>query len=84
MGDERTRVPEGANHGCPGTQDENAGKADACAGCPNQQICASAPKGPDPGEFLRPLEDAVGLSAGLTTDILLGVCHSPPVSSPLS
>ena len=34
---------------CPGTQSESAGKADACEGCPNQQICATAPKGPDPG-----------------------------------
>lgn len=34
---------------CPGTESETAGKASACAGCPNQQICASAPKGPDPG-----------------------------------
>lgn len=34
---------------CPGTGSENAGKASACAGCPNQQICATAPKGPDPG-----------------------------------
>ena len=34
---------------CPGTESEAAGKADACQGCPNQQICASAqPKGPDP------------------------------------
>ncbi|KAK9381696.1 P-loop containing nucleoside triphosphate hydrolase protein [Kockiozyma suomiensis] len=33
---------------CPGTESELAGKADACEGCPNQQICASAPKGPDP------------------------------------
>ncbi|KAK9475879.1 P-loop containing nucleoside triphosphate hydrolase protein [Lipomyces japonicus] len=33
---------------CPGTESENAGLADACAGCPNQQICATAPKGPDP------------------------------------
>lgn len=33
---------------CPGTESEMAGKADACAGCPNQAICASAPKGPDP------------------------------------
>ncbi|CAK3932032.1 Cytosolic Fe-S cluster assembly factor NBP35 [Lecanosticta acicola] len=33
---------------CPGPTGESAGKADACAGCPNQQICASAPKGPDP------------------------------------
>ncbi|KAK3144434.1 hypothetical protein QOZ80_4AG0312980 [Eleusine coracana subsp. coracana] len=41
-------VPENANEHCPGTQSETAGKAEACAGCPNQQICATAPKGPDP------------------------------------
>lgn len=34
---------------CPGTQSENAGKASACAGCPNQKICSTGPKGPDPG-----------------------------------
>lgn len=33
---------------CPGPESQAAGKADSCAGCPNQQICASAPKGPDP------------------------------------
>lgn len=33
---------------CPGPESEKAGTADSCAGCPNQQICASAPKGPDP------------------------------------
>ncbi|CAL5031352.1 unnamed protein product [Urochloa decumbens] len=33
---------------CPGTQSENAGKEEPCAGCPNQQVCATAPKGPDP------------------------------------
>ena len=33
---------------CPGPESQSAGKADSCAGCPNQQICASAPKGPDP------------------------------------
>ncbi|KAF7193703.1 Cytosolic Fe-S cluster assembly factor nbp35 [Pseudocercospora fuligena] len=34
---------------CPGPEGETAGKADACVGCPNQQICASqTPKGPDP------------------------------------
>lgn len=34
---------------CPGTESEAAGKADACQGCPNQKICASAqPKAPDP------------------------------------
>ena len=39
-------APEPAN--CVGPESEQAGKADACAGCPNQAICASAPKGPDP------------------------------------
>lgn len=33
---------------CPGPESEQAGSADSCAGCPNQAICASAPKGPDP------------------------------------
>src|ERR1700744_378537 len=33
---------------CPGPESEAAGKADSCEGCPNQSICASAPKGPDP------------------------------------
>nr|TKW05066.1 hypothetical protein SEVIR_7G152400v2 [Setaria viridis] len=28
-------VPEDANDHCPGTQSETAGKAEACAGCPN-------------------------------------------------
>ena len=27
---------------CPGTQSQDAGKADACQGCPNQKICASS------------------------------------------
>ena len=32
-----------------GTESELAGKADACAGCANQEICASSkPSGPDP------------------------------------
>ena len=33
---------------CPGPESNLAGKGDACAGCPNQTICASTPKGPDP------------------------------------
>ncbi|GIX84886.1 nuclear receptor-binding protein homolog [Caerostris extrusa] len=34
---------------CPGVESESAGKAEACAGCPNQKICASAkPSEPDP------------------------------------
>lgn len=41
-------VPADANEHCPGTQSEEAGKSASCQGCPNQQICATAPKGPDP------------------------------------
>lgn len=41
-------IPEDANDHCPGPQSDSAGKSDACEGCPNQQICATAPKGPDP------------------------------------
>ena len=33
--------PKDANEHCPGVKADDAGKADACAGCPNQQICAS-------------------------------------------
>ncbi|XP_077173126.1 cytosolic Fe-S cluster assembly factor NUBP1 [Paroedura picta] len=36
-------------HECPGTGSQQAGKAVACQGCPNQGLCASArPAGPDP------------------------------------
>lgn len=45
---EPKQIPEDANENCPGAQHDNAGKADACEGCPNQSVCASAPKGPDP------------------------------------
>lgn len=34
-------IPENAPEHCPGTQSEAAGKTSACAGCPNQQVCAS-------------------------------------------
>jgi len=34
-------VPEDAPEECPGLGTEQAGKADACAGCPNRSICAS-------------------------------------------
>lgn len=33
---------------CPGPESEMAGKADACNGCANKEICESLPKGPDP------------------------------------
>ncbi|XP_063842275.1 cytosolic Fe-S cluster assembly factor nubp1-like isoform X2 [Scylla paramamosain] len=44
-----TSVPQNAPEHCPGTNSQDAGKADACAGCPNQQVCASgAAAAPDP------------------------------------
>ncbi|XP_008442190.1 cytosolic Fe-S cluster assembly factor NBP35 [Cucumis melo] len=45
---ENSEIPENANENCPGPESESAGKSDACQGCPNQSICATAPKGPDP------------------------------------
>ncbi|KAJ3050846.1 Cytosolic Fe-S cluster assembly factor nubp1 [Rhizophlyctis rosea] len=42
------KIPENAPENCVGPESEQAGKADSCAGCPNQQLCASGPKGPDP------------------------------------
>ncbi|KAG5189034.1 nucleotide-binding protein 1 [Tribonema minus] len=42
-------VPANANAGCVGPQSDAAGKASACAGCPNQAACASgAAKQTDP------------------------------------
>lgn len=41
-------VPDDAPAHCPGTESEQAGKDAACAGCPNQEICSTKPKGPDP------------------------------------
>ncbi|XP_072167635.1 cytosolic Fe-S cluster assembly factor nubp1-B-like [Diadema setosum] len=41
-------VPENAPEHCPGTGSEDAGKASACQGCPNQNICSSATPTIDP------------------------------------
>lgn len=41
-------MPENAPEHCPGVESEQAGRADACSGCPNQSTCQTAPKGPDP------------------------------------
>ncbi|ORX38475.1 putative cytosolic Fe-S cluster assembly factor NBP35 [Kockovaella imperatae] len=41
-------VPSNAPEHCPGVESTQAGKADACEGCPNQATCAEGPKGPDP------------------------------------
>ena len=34
-------VPDNADKECPGTASSQAGKSNACGGCPNQSICAS-------------------------------------------
>ncbi|PVH35484.1 hypothetical protein PAHAL_7G196200 [Panicum hallii] len=39
-GERRRQRPEDADDHCPGTQSEAAGKAEACAGRPNQQVCS--------------------------------------------
>lgn len=36
------------NRSLQGTESEQAGLAPGCAGCPNQDACQTAPKGPDP------------------------------------
>ncbi|XP_041987871.1 cytosolic Fe-S cluster assembly factor NUBP1 homolog [Aricia agestis] len=47
-------IPENAPQHCPGSGSAEAGKASACAGCPNQNLCASGPVGPDPAiEIIR-------------------------------
>ena len=47
-------VPTDAPEHCPGTTSADAGKASACEGCPNQQICATSPKAVDPDiELIR-------------------------------
>jgi Mrp family chromosome partitioning ATPase len=33
--------PEDANENCPGLNSQDAGKASACAGCPNQKLCST-------------------------------------------
>ncbi|GFP84952.1 cytosolic fe-s cluster assembly factor nbp35 [Phtheirospermum japonicum] len=48
MGNDGSEIPDNANEHCPGPQSDSAGKSDACDGCPNQEACATAPKGPDP------------------------------------
>ncbi|XP_074647953.1 cytosolic Fe-S cluster assembly factor nubp1-A-like [Tubulanus polymorphus] len=60
-------VPENAPQHCPGTQSEDAGKGDACKGCPNQNICSSGlPKGPDPA-----IEDVKQRMSGVKHKILI-------------
>lgn len=51
-GDSAGELPErpaDAPESCPGTNSDAAGKSEACAGCPNQQACASGEaRKPDP------------------------------------
>jgi len=42
------QIPENAPEHCPGVESDAAGHANACQGCPNQNHCQTAPKGPDP------------------------------------
>ena len=44
-----TALPFAPSTECVGPEHEQAGQAASCAGCPNQEACASGPKGPDPG-----------------------------------
>jgi hypothetical protein len=47
-------TPADAPEHCPGITSADAGKAGACEGCPNQQICATSSKAPDPDiELIR-------------------------------
>ncbi|XP_039262453.1 cytosolic Fe-S cluster assembly factor nubp1-B-like [Styela clava] len=63
-------VPDDAPNHCPGTESQNAGKSAACAGCPNQSICASSvPKPPDPDidvikERLEPVKHKLLILSG--------------------
>jgi Mrp family chromosome partitioning ATPase len=45
---ETTTTPADANTHCLGPENEQAGKADSCAGCPNQTLCASGTLTIDP------------------------------------
>jgi len=51
---------------CPGTESVDAGKVKACAGCPNQKICSTTPKGPDPD-----IDDIVERMASVKHKILV-------------
>jgi len=42
------KIPENANDHCPGTNSQEAGKGDACKGCPNQKVCATNSANPQP------------------------------------
>ena len=41
-------IPKNANEECPGVNSTNAGKSEACEGCPNQGACSSGSLEVDP------------------------------------
>ena len=41
MSSSTSENPSNANEGCVGPTSQDAGKASACAGCPNQSACSS-------------------------------------------
>lgn len=49
---ERRKVPED----CPGVKSEQAGKSDACQGCPNQSVCAAG-EAQKPNPILKIIEE---------------------------
>lgn len=58
---------------CPGTQSSEAGKVAACAGCPNQPLCASSRTltAPDPGSV-----SWVTMSVKIDNIVLVSSCSS--------
>lgn len=48
--------PANANEGCVGPSSSNAGKADACAGCPNQKACSTGQFSSPEAQRLKDLE----------------------------
>jgi Mrp family chromosome partitioning ATPase len=47
-------IPDNANEHCPGTSSQNAGKGDACKGCPNQKICTTNAQNPQTENLADP------------------------------
>jgi hypothetical protein len=60
---------------CPGPESQQAGQGDACQTCPNKEICASAPKGPDP-DIPAITERLLDVKHKILVRSLLSVCRS--------
>ncbi|CAG8604347.1 9085_t:CDS:2 [Paraglomus occultum] len=75
---------ENAPEHCPGPETEEAGKAAVCAGCPNQSICATAPKGPDPAPLIygHPADKRANHSLLLRMNTQVGVMDDIDVCGP--